>query len=141
MKILQICNKSPYPVKEGGPIAMNALTESLLQLGHQVKILAVNTPKYHVDKENVDAGYLQRTQIEWVDIDTNFSVKGALVCLLKNQSYHVKRFYSKTFEKKLIPWLPQLIFGHPPPLLLCPDFQRFAFVILHLIYLICWPNR
>ncbi len=119
MKILQICNKSPYPVKEGGPIAMNALTESLLQLGHQVKILAVNTPKYHVDKENVDTGYLQRTQIEWVDIDTNFSVKGALACLLKNQSYHVKRFYSKTFEKKLIEILR----------------QQFDIVILETVYM------
>ena len=48
MKIFQICNKSPYPPREGGPIAMNAITQGLIKAGHEVKVLAVNTPKYNI---------------------------------------------------------------------------------------------
>ena len=48
MRILQLCNKSPWPPKEGGSIAMNAITQSLLLKGHQVKVVAMNTYKYPV---------------------------------------------------------------------------------------------
>ena len=101
MRILQICNKSPYPAKEGGPIAMNAVAESLLQSGHEIKILALNTPKYHVDENAADASYKERTHIEWCAVDTSFSAKQAFMCLLKNKSYHVARFYHPEVEKKL----------------------------------------
>ena len=101
MKILQICNKSPYPAKEGGPIAMNAVSESLIQLGHEVKILALNTPKYPVEADKVDNDYKERTYIEWCSVDTSFSIKQALICLLKNKSYHVARFYNQAVAERL----------------------------------------
>lgn len=101
MRILQICNKSPYPAIEGGPIAMNALTQSLLRLGHYVKILAVNTPKYHVDAADVSEDYKQATHIEWCNVDTSFSVKEALKCLVCNRSYHVYRFYNRQMALSL----------------------------------------
>jgi hypothetical protein len=32
MKILFICNKSPWPAKEGGPIAMNNIIEGMIAI-------------------------------------------------------------------------------------------------------------
>lgn len=38
MKILFLCNKSPWPPREGGPIAMNMFIEGLIADGHTVKV-------------------------------------------------------------------------------------------------------
>ena len=40
-----------YPPSEGGPMAMNSIVNGLIEAGHRVKILAVNSEKYHI-KEN-----------------------------------------------------------------------------------------
>ena len=45
MRILQFCHKSPFPPKEGGPIAMNNITKGLTDAGHTVKVFAISTPK------------------------------------------------------------------------------------------------
>ncbi len=69
MKILILCNKSPYPPKEGGPIAMNAIIEGLIEAGHQVKVLAINTNKYFIKENDIPESYRQKTGIETVYID------------------------------------------------------------------------
>ena len=66
MKILILCNKSPYPAKEGGPIAMNMIIEGLIHAGHRVKVLAMNTNKYAVDPGTIPTEYLDKTGIELV---------------------------------------------------------------------------
>lgn len=48
MKILQVCSKIPYPSKDGGSIAMNILTEGLIETGNQVTVLAMSTRKSFV---------------------------------------------------------------------------------------------
>ena len=107
MRILQFCNKSPFPAKEGGPIAMHAVTKMLLQQGHDVKVIAVNTPKYSVDEQFIDPEYKSKTGIELVYVDTHFQKLSALKSLLNNQSYHVERFRSKGLEEHLIKTLQE----------------------------------
>ena len=51
LKVLFICNKSPWPPSEGGPIAMNNLIMGLMDAGHHVKVLAVNSNKYTINPE------------------------------------------------------------------------------------------
>ena len=94
MRILQICNKVPFPPKDGGCIAMNNLTIGLREQGHEVKVLAINTPKHFTD--------VAKSDIEAVLIDTSVKVFPALLNLLSSKSYNVVRFYSKAFEQKLI---------------------------------------
>jgi glycosyltransferase involved in cell wall biosynthesis len=120
MRILQFCNKSPYPPKEGGPIAMNALTEILIKQGHSVKILAINTPKYSVCADSIDKLYCKQTEIELVYVDTRFRVLGALKSLLNNTPYHVDRFKSKKLQHKLQELLLK---------------EKFDIVILETVYL------
>ncbi len=101
MKVLQLCNKSPFPPREGGPIAMHAVTQMLLEKDCKVKILAVNTEKYFVNEKDVPEDYRKRTSIEWVFVDTRLKMWNALKCLLTNTSYHIQRFISEDFERKL----------------------------------------
>lgn len=101
MKILQLCSKSPYPALEGGPIAMHQITEGLLNAGHYVKVLAINTPKYFVDIQEIPEGYAKATAYDSVYIDTGIKLHKAFLNLFTDQSYHVERFRSAKLEKKL----------------------------------------
>lgn len=102
MKILILCNKSPWPKREGGPIAMHAMISGLIQAGHSVKVLAANTNKYRVDPDAIPADFKEKTQIEFVDIDLSITLCGALFNFLSGKSYHVTRFHTKAFEQKII---------------------------------------
>lgn len=102
MKILQICNKVPFPPKDGGCIAMNNLTQGLLKEGHQVKVLAINTQKHFTEIEDLPAAYRAQTNIEAVFIDTSVKVLPAFFNLFSTGSYNVSRFYSSAFEEKLV---------------------------------------
>jgi len=102
MKILELCNKSPYPPREGGPIAMNMIAEGLLDEGHEVKILAVNSYKYNINPDDIPGTYRERTGIELIDVDLRIRPLAAFLNLFTGRSYHVKRFISDTFRKRLI---------------------------------------
>ncbi len=110
MKILQLCNKSPYPPKEGGSMAMYAMTSLLQQQGHEVKIVAVNSPKYFVREEDVPENYRKQTRIEWVYIDTTVRPLSALHALVHNRSYHAIRFFDPKMEKRLEELLKEEVF-------------------------------
>ena len=100
--ILFICNKSPWPPHEGGPIAMNNLIEGVLAAGHNVKVLAINTNKYHTDPAQIPEYYKNQTNIELVYIDLGIKPIPAFLNLFTNKSYHIQRFISESFRNKLI---------------------------------------
>ncbi len=102
MNILMLCNKSPYPPGEGGPMAMNSIVKGLLAAGHNVKILAVNSEKYHIKEEDIPESYKKQTGIELVNLDLRIRPIAAFKNLFSDKSYHVERFISKDFNNKLI---------------------------------------
>ncbi len=102
MKILQLCNKVPFPPKDGGCIAMNNLTQGLLEEGNEVKILAINTEKHFIEIEKLPTDYRLKTNIEAVFVDTKVKPIAAFLNLFSSKSYNIERFYSKQFETKLI---------------------------------------
>lgn len=101
MKILQICHKTPFPPRDGGSIAMNNLTQGLIGHGHDVKVLAMNTPKSFIDIGQLPADYRDNTNIEAVYIDTNIKLMDAFLNLFKRSSYNIDRFISDKFSAKL----------------------------------------
>ncbi len=101
MKILFICNKSPYPHREGGPIAMNRMIEGMIGQGHQVKVLAINSYKYFVKPGDVPEAYRQQTGLELIMLDLRLKVWDAFLNLFSRKSYHVERFISKSFQKRI----------------------------------------
>lgn len=102
MNVLLICNKSPWPLKEGGPIAMNMVIEGLHRAGHQVRVLAVNSYKYHVDPAQIPGEFKEKCGIELVDVDLRVKPVSAFLNLFTGKSYHVQRFESASFRKALI---------------------------------------
>lgn len=101
MKVLQLCNKPPYPPVDGGTMAMNSITQGLLSRGCEVKVLTVETDKHPVRKERVTDDYRAKTAMESVFVDLSVRPLPALFAMLCGESYHVKRYVNEEFAAKL----------------------------------------
>ena len=120
MKILLLCNKPPYPASEGGPMAMNSIITGLLDAGHHVKILAVNSEKFNVKENDIPEDYKKKTDIELIDVDLSVKPMNAFLNLFTKKSYHVERFISDNFKARLIEVL---------------DKEQFDIVQLEMLYM------
>ncbi len=101
MKVLQLCNKPPYPPVDGGTMAMNSITQGLLQAGCEVRVLTVESDKHPLRREQLPADYVAQTAIEGVYVDLAVRPLSAAVAMLCGESYHVKRYRSEAFAAKL----------------------------------------
>jgi glycosyltransferase involved in cell wall biosynthesis len=102
MKILQVCNKIPFPPKDGGALAMHELSESLQRLGHEVKVLAMNTHKQQFAEVDWTAEYRRKFSPEQVLVDTRIKTLHAIFNLFSDRSYNIERFDSEIFASKLV---------------------------------------
>jgi glycosyltransferase involved in cell wall biosynthesis len=83
-------------------MAMNSIITGLLDAGHQVKILAVNSEKFNVKESDIPEEYKRKTGIELIDVDLRVRPLKAFTNLFTRKSYHVERFISKEFRERLI---------------------------------------
>lgn len=101
MKILQLCKKFPYPQKDGESIAIANLSKSLVDLGCEVHLLAMNTSRHYVRLDDVKEETAHYGKVYAVEVDNRLKPFDALSNLIKGQSYHVCRFESSGFEQNL----------------------------------------
>ena len=80
---------------------MNSIITGLLDAGHQVKVMAINSDKYHVKASDIPDDYKQKTGIELIKVDLRVRPMKAFLNLFTKKSYHVERFISERFKKKL----------------------------------------
>lgn len=107
MRILQLCNKPPYPPLDGGSKAMHNITQGLLQAGHQVKVVCISTPKHPLKVGTIPDEYREQTGIEGVFIDTSLNVVDAFTDLVTADNYNISRFFSPDMDIRLIQLLSQ----------------------------------
>ncbi|KAA9326017.1 glycosyltransferase family 4 protein [Adhaeribacter soli] len=97
MKILQLCPRIPYPPHDGGAIAMYDVTSNLAAEGHEVTLLAINTPKHFQPAsvmENV-------ARVIAIPVNTDLSKRKAFLNLFKSVPYNLERFISREVESAL----------------------------------------
>jgi glycosyltransferase involved in cell wall biosynthesis len=82
-------------------MAMNSIITGLLDAGHQVKVMAINSDKYHVKASDIPDDYKKKTGIELIKVDLRVRPMKAFLNLFTKKSYHVERFISERFKKKL----------------------------------------
>jgi glycosyltransferase involved in cell wall biosynthesis len=103
MKILQLCKKFPYPLKDGESVAVTQLAKALHELGAEVTLLTMNTSKHPVEMESLPASFRCIYQaIYEVPVFNHITILGALRNLFEKESYHISRFISKDYEQKII---------------------------------------
>ncbi len=123
MRILQLCNKSPLPPREGGAIAMYHLALALIQSGHHVDVLAVTTPKFSHDQQMAKNFEGPRSSFEYCFIDTSVKVSGAISAFIMRKPYHVVRFDNDIFRQKLLKKI---------------QLSNYDLVIFETVYMACY---
>lgn len=107
MRVLQICLKPPLPSIDGGCLAINALTQGLIDNNVEVKLLTISTAKHPFVAEKLTKEYLNKTQIEHVFVDTKIKPTEAFCNLFSKQSYNIKRFYDDAFKQLIVKTLQE----------------------------------
>lgn len=100
MKILQFCKKIPIPPKDGESIAINQLSETILENNCELTVFSLKTPKHN--QSNIEE---QNARIHYVFkfVDTNISYyKMIQNIFFSKKSYIVERFYNQSVKNKLI---------------------------------------
>ncbi|MCB0524528.1 MAG: glycosyltransferase [Lewinellaceae bacterium] len=101
MRILQLCNKFPYPLKDGAAIASTYLARAYAELGHDIDLLSMNTSKHWFDTDTLPRDFNHYTDIHTVFIDNRIRPLPALLNLFSKKSYHIQRFEDIAFYEKL----------------------------------------
>ncbi len=102
MHILQVSPRVPFPLHDGGAIGIYNITKGLLEAGHRVTMLAINTPKHH-QPNDVLAHLGPAFRLVTVDVNTNLKPAKALRNLLFSRlPYNVARFISPDVIQALV---------------------------------------
>jgi glycosyltransferase involved in cell wall biosynthesis len=102
MRILQLCKKFPYPLKDGESIAVTHLSKALHALGCEVTLLSMNTTKHYCALESLPPDFDHYKKIHAVQVDNKVQMWDAFVNLFSSESYHITRFLNEEFEKCLV---------------------------------------
>lgn len=102
MRILQICNKAPYPPNDGSSIAIYNMGTGFIANGIDLHVLTINTKKHFKPDEKVPQDYRSKAHYRSVYENTDVSAFGALMNLFSSGSYFVSRFFFKNFEDAII---------------------------------------
>ncbi len=101
MKILQLCRKFPYPLKDGESIAVTSLAKAYRELGATLTLLSFNTIKHFCEIDKLPASFNHYEAIYTVYLDNYPEPKGAFLNLFSKKSYHISRFTTTEFTQEL----------------------------------------
>ncbi|MCB0575369.1 MAG: glycosyltransferase, partial [Saprospiraceae bacterium] len=101
MRILQLCNKFPWPLKDGAAIASTYLAKAFAELGSEVTLLSMNTSKHWFDTATLPGDFNHYSAIQTVFVDNRIRPIPAFLNLFSEKSYHVERFADAGFAHAL----------------------------------------
>ena len=101
MRILQVSNRVPWPLNEGGNIGIYNFTRAYSELGHDVTIYCLDGLKHNTPVQEATSEIGKYANIFIHPIDTDVKISEAVKHLLTNKSYNVSRFYNSVFESEI----------------------------------------
>ena len=102
IKVLQLCKKFPWPLKDGEAVAVTHLGKAMHEQGCEVTLLSMNTSKHYLDLSKIPADYNHYQDIHTVDVYNHVHIWDAFLNLFSSDSFHVSRFVSADFEQELV---------------------------------------
>jgi polysaccharide biosynthesis protein PslH len=123
MKILQLTNKPPWPVKDGGAFAILNLTKGFFRNGESVTVLAMNTRKHHINPDDIPDNIKGIASFRFVEVPAEISFFHVLFNLFfSSEPYTSVRFVSEIYQNELIQLLKETAFDviQLEGLYLCP---------------------
>jgi glycosyltransferase involved in cell wall biosynthesis len=107
LKILQVSNRVPYPLNEGGTIGIYNYTRGFSELGCEVTLFAQAARKHRIDMEEAKRVLGGYGRFEVFPVNTDVNAWDAFKNLFSDKSYNVERFYDPMYEQALIKELQQ----------------------------------
>jgi glycosyltransferase involved in cell wall biosynthesis len=107
MRILQLCRKFPYPLKDGESIAVTYMAKAYRDLGLELTLLSFNTIKHFFDTAELPPSFDHYAEIHTTYLDNHPTILGAFWNLFSKDSYHISRFETEDFATKLLQILKQ----------------------------------
>ena len=109
-KILILTNRVPYPLKDGGNLAMNAMIEGYHKSGWQVYLLAMNTSRHHIGHDQLQKLFKHLYAFEWLDVNNRLNwTEIAKNYFFSHEPEHVIRFYKEDFKTKIVQVLESFV--------------------------------
>jgi polysaccharide biosynthesis protein PslH len=101
-KILILTNRIPYPLRDGGNLAMNAMVEGYHAAGWQVYLLSMNTSRHYVEEAQLKQLFTHLYRFEWVNVNNDISMMGLLKnFIFSRQPEHAVRFDQAVYRNRL----------------------------------------
>jgi glycosyltransferase involved in cell wall biosynthesis len=103
VRILILTHRVPFPQNGGYAIVVCNTIRGLVNLGHEVSLVALNAKKnsHHENSED-DNDLLSKINYRSFDINTGISVLQVGLNLLSKTSFNIDRYYDPEFERLLI---------------------------------------
>lgn len=102
MRILQIINRVPWPLKDGGALGYFNYIKGYHDAGCEVTVAALNTSRHFVDMALLPGEVKCIADWRTSFVDNKVKPLGAFLNLFTSRSYNIVRFESKKFEELLI---------------------------------------
>jgi glycosyltransferase involved in cell wall biosynthesis len=99
LKILILTHRVPFPQNGGYPIVVYNTIKGLINLGHQVSLVALNSKKNH--HKQPDDEVISKINYRAYDIDTSVSIFDVAVNLFSKTSFNIDKYYDAEFERQL----------------------------------------
>jgi len=100
--ILLLANRIPYPLHDGGALAMDAMVRGYHTAGWTVHLLAMHTSRHRVPQEKLLTLYKGIANVHTVDVDNAVTMPRLMRNLLfSSEPEHVSRFRNTSFADKL----------------------------------------
>lgn len=120
-RILFVTNRVPYPLSDGGNLAMDATLKGYLNAGYSVYLLSMNTSRHPVSDEVWDALYPGLAGKSKVEVDNRIRpIPLFWNWLFSSRPNHVMRFEDVRFRRRLVEVVDQF----------SPDFIHIESVYL-----------
>jgi glycosyltransferase involved in cell wall biosynthesis len=102
LSILILSNKSPFPPNDGSSVAIESMVQGFVAHGHQVHLLAMNTPKHPKSPADLPEELKEEVELTMVEVDNRPYMGKALYNLIfSTNSFAVSRFDDKGYREAL----------------------------------------
>ena len=96
-EILILSHKPPYPKVDGGSIAIAQILEALLEQGHHVTFLCMETDKHPSQNKLINTNL----SFKAIYVNTQLKIASALSNIFSKQSYILSRFNQNVYREAL----------------------------------------
>jgi glycosyltransferase involved in cell wall biosynthesis len=102
LRILILTYRVPFPQNGGYPIVVCNTVRGLVNLGHEVSLVALNAKKNHHENSEQDKELLSKINYRAYKININVSILDVAINLFSKTSFNIDKYYDAGFEKLLV---------------------------------------